>query len=149
MIRTIGLLLSLGLGALTASADAPRLTIGVVYVGSVNDYGYKTAGLEVFRRMLQGLTNDQIDYGMKHFLSKMDVDKITDGEHPEFGTVDKVGMFIRGALNKRLAENLKCTASMNERLMQHYHNYPADPEHFLDWQKILHETLNDAFVKLS
>jgi digeranylgeranylglycerophospholipid reductase len=115
----------------------------------VNDYGYKTAGLEVFRRMLQGLTNDQIDYGMKHFLSKMDVDKITDGEHPEFGTVDKVGMFIRGALNKKLAENLKCTASMNERLMQHYHNYPADPEHFLDWQKILHETLNDAFVKMS
>jgi flavin-dependent dehydrogenase len=115
----------------------------------VNDYGYKTAGLEVFRRMLQGLTNDQIDYGMKHFLSKMDVDKITDGEHPEFGTVNKVGMFIRGALNKKLAENLKCTASMNERLMQHYHDYPADPEHFLDWQKILHETLNDAFVKLS
>ena len=115
----------------------------------VADYGYKTAGLEVFRRMLQGLTNDQIDYGMKHFLSKMDVDKITNGEHPEFGTVNKVAMFIRGALNKKLAENLKYTASTNEKLMEHYHNYPADPEHFLGWQKILHETLNESFVKLS
>ena len=115
----------------------------------VSDYGYKTAGLEVFRRMLQGLTNDQIDYGMKHFLSKMDVDKITNGEHPEFGTINKVGMFVRGALNKKLAESLKYTASTNEKLMQHYHNYPADPEHFLGWQKILHETLNESFVKFS
>jgi len=115
----------------------------------VTDYGYKTAGLEVFRRMLQGLTNDQIDYGMKHFLSKMDVDKITDGEHPEFGIVNKVGMFIRGALNKKLAENLKYTASTNEKLMHHYQNYPDDPEHFLDWQRILHDTLNESFVRLS
>jgi digeranylgeranylglycerophospholipid reductase len=115
----------------------------------VNDYGYKTAGLEVFRRMLQGLTNDQIDYGMKHFLSKMDVDKITNGEHPEFSTVNKVGMFIRGALNKKLAENLKWTASTNEKLVEHYHNYPDDPEHFLDWQKILHGILNESYAKLS
>jgi digeranylgeranylglycerophospholipid reductase len=115
----------------------------------VNEYGYKTAGLEVFRRMLQGLTNDQIDYGMKHFLSKMDVEKITDGEHPEFNTVSKLGMYIRGALNKKLAENLKWTAFMNERLVEHYHNYPDDPEHFLDWQKILHEILNESYAKLS
>jgi digeranylgeranylglycerophospholipid reductase len=115
----------------------------------VNDYGYKTAGLEVFRRMLQGLTNDQIDYGMKHFLSKMDVEKITNGEHPEFSTVSKLGMFIRGALNKELAENLKWTACMNERLVEHYHNYPDDPEHFLDWQKILHKILNESYAKLS
>jgi len=115
----------------------------------VNDYGYKTAGLEVFRRMLQGLTNDQIDYGMKHFLSKMDVEKITNGEHPEFSTVSKIGMFIRGALNKELAENLKWTACMNERLVEHYHNYPDHPEHFLDWQKILHEILNESYAKLS
>ena len=115
----------------------------------VNDYGYKTAGLEVFRRMLQGLTNDQIDYGMKHFLSKMDVEKITNGEHPEFSAVSKIGLFIRGALNKELAGNLKWTAFMNERLVEHYHNYPNDPEHFLDWQKNLHEILNESYAKIS
>jgi flavin-dependent dehydrogenase len=113
----------------------------------INDYGYKTAGLEVFRRMLQGLTNEQIDYGMKHFLSKMDVDKITNGEHPEFSTVSKVGMLIRGALNKKLAENLKCTALANEKLVEHYRNYPVDPQHFLEWQKVLHKILNDSFMK--
>ena len=40
----------------------------------VEAYGYKTAGLEVFRRLLQKLTNNQINYGMKHFLSKLDVE---------------------------------------------------------------------------
>ena len=63
----------------------------------VEEYGYKTAGLEVFRRMLQDLTNDQINYGMKHFLSKMDVEKITNGEHPEFNAVDKLSMFIKAS----------------------------------------------------
>jgi len=113
----------------------------------INDYGYKTAGLEVFRRMLQGLTNEQINYGMKHFLSKMDVDKISKGEHPEFGTVEKIGMFIRGALNKRLAENLAYTSKLNEKLVEHYFNYPYSPEVFPQWQQILNNYLGGAFSK--
>src|SRR5919205_114495 len=113
----------------------------------INDYGYKTAGLEVFRRMLQGLTNEQINYGMKHFLSKMDVDKISKGEHPEFSTVDKIGIFIRGALNKKLAENLAYTSRLNEKLVKHYYNYPDTPETFIHWQQILNNYLDEAFSK--
>ena len=113
----------------------------------VNDYGYKTAGLEVFRRMLQGLTNEQIDYGMKHFLSKMDIDKITNGEHPQFTSVDRLGMIIRGGMNRRLADGLKFTANMNEKLVEHYRNYPSNPEGFPDWQQILDVQLKEAFVK--
>jgi digeranylgeranylglycerophospholipid reductase len=112
----------------------------------VNDYGYKTAGLEVFRRMLQGLTNEQIDYGMKHFLSKMDIDKITNGEHPQFTSLDKLGMIIRGGMNKSLADGLKFTASMNEKLVEHYQNYPSDPEGFPNWQQILHAHLKEASI---
>lgn len=113
----------------------------------INDYGYKTAGLEVFRRMLQGLTNDQINFGMKHFLSKMDIDKITKGEHPEFSTVDKLGMMIRGAMNKKLAEDLKYTASIDKVLVDHYYNYPDTPEGFPEWHKILLGHLEQAFAK--
>jgi digeranylgeranylglycerophospholipid reductase len=113
----------------------------------INDYGYKTAGLEVFRRMLQGLTNEQIDYGMKHFLSKMDIDKITNGEHPQFSSVDKLGLVIRGAMNKSLADALKFTASMNERLVEHYQNYPLHPQGFPHWQHVLNGHLNEAFSK--
>lgn len=113
----------------------------------INDYGYKTAGLEVFRRMLQGLTNDQIDYGMKHFLSKMDIDQITKGEHPEFGTVEKLGMMIRGAMNKKLADDLRYCASINKKLTEHYYDYPEAPEGFPGWQRHLHGMLQEAFAR--
>ena len=113
----------------------------------IDDYGYKTAGLEVFRRLLQGLTNEQINYGMKHFLSKMDIDKITKGEHPEFSTVDKLGMVIRGAMNKKLADDLKYCASVNKALTDHYYNYPDAPEGFVEWQKILMNHLENAFLR--
>lgn len=113
----------------------------------INDYGYKTAGLEVFRRMLQGLTNDQINYGMKHFLSKMDIDKITKGEHPEFSTVDKLGMMIRGAMNKQLADDLRYCANINKVLTAHYYDYPETPEGFPEWQKRLHGHLQEAFAR--
>jgi flavin-dependent dehydrogenase len=114
----------------------------------VEAYGYKTAGLEVFRRLLQKLSNDQINYGMKHFLSKLDVENITNGEHPEFGMVDKLNMFIHGALNKRLAEDLKTTAEVNKKLVSQYHNYPTNPNDFPEWQKSLNKTMSDAFIKL-
>lgn len=114
----------------------------------VDAYGYKTAGLEVFRRLLQKLSNDQINFGMKHFLSKLDIENITNGEHPEFGMVDKLNMFIHGAINKSLAEDLKHTAAVNKKLVVHYHNYPKDPNEFPEWQKGLSKLMSDAFVKL-
>ncbi|MDR4510327.1 MAG: NAD(P)/FAD-dependent oxidoreductase [Nitrososphaeraceae archaeon] len=113
----------------------------------INDYGYKTAGLEVFRRLLQTLTNDQIDYGMKYFLSKFDIEKITGGEHPEFGKLDKIGMLIRGALNKTLAEDLKFTSQLNKQLVEHYFNYPNGPDKFPAWKNKLDLYLNEAYSR--
>ncbi|MDW3626790.1 MAG: NAD(P)/FAD-dependent oxidoreductase [Nitrososphaeraceae archaeon] len=112
----------------------------------IKEYGYKTAGLEVFRRMLQSLSNEQIDYGMKNFLSKFDVEKISQGEHPEFSTLDKLGMLIRGALNKNLAEDLKYTSQMNKKLVEHYHNYPQNPEGFANWKFQLDGYLKEAYA---
>jgi len=112
----------------------------------IEEYGYKTAGLEVFRRLLQSLSNEQIDYGMKNFLSKFDVEKISQGEHPEFSTLDKLGMLIRGALNKDLAEDLKYTSQMNKKLVEHYHNYPQEPEGFNNWKVKLDGYLKEAYA---
>ena len=111
----------------------------------MSEYGYKTAGLEIFRRMLQSLSNEQIDYGMKNFLSKFDIEKIAQGEHPEFSTVDKLGMLIKGALNKNLAGNLKYTSQMNKKLVDHYHDYPQNPEGFTNWKNKLDLYLEEAY----
>src|ERR671918_1253592 len=109
----------------------------------INDYGYKTAGLEVFRRMLQGLSNDQINYGMKHFISKFDVEKITNGEHPEFGLVGKMGLAFASVMNQKLAASLKRTAELNASLVRHYNEYPGTPDGFAEWQNSLMEIMGN------
>ena len=129
------------------ASDVSEESLWKYNIDFINDYGYKTAGLEVFRRMLQTLSNEQIDYGMKHFLSKYDIDKISNGEHPEFTTLDKFGMLIRGALNKTLAEELKYTSQLNKKLIDHYHGYPIKPEGFNSWKNQLDKYMNEAYSK--
>ena len=114
----------------------------------INEYGYKTAGLEVFRRLIQTLTNDQISYGMKHFLGDLDVEAISKGEHPDFSTIGKIGMMIRGALNKKLAEGLRYTTQQNKWLTQHYYSFPDSPDGFDEWKNKMHQKLDEANTKL-
>ena len=110
----------------------------------INEYGYKTAGLEVFRRLLQGLSNEQINYGMRHFISKFDVEKITNGEHPEFSLVNKMGLVFASVINQKLAASLRTTAELNTLLVNHYDNYPSTPDGFPEWQNDLREIMKEV-----
>ncbi len=115
----------------------------------IKEYGYKTAGLELFRRLVQTMTNEQISYGMKHFLGNLDVESISKGEHPDFSGLGKLGMIIRGAMNKTVANGLRYTSGQNQWLVEHYNNYPKDPSGFDDWNKKLHKTLDESYVKIA
>ena len=151
-----------GIGpALVAGTIIGKVTVDAIQRGDVsenglwkynkdfiNEYGYKTAGLEVFRRLIQTLTNDQISYGMKHFLGNLDVEAISKGEHPDFSGLGKLGMMIRGALNKKLAEGLKFTSKMNGWLTKHYYDFPESPDGFKKWHKELHQKLDEANTRL-
>ncbi|MDI1495706.1 MAG: dehydrogenase [Cenarchaeum symbiont of Oopsacas minuta] len=114
----------------------------------INEYGYKTAGLELFRRLIQTLSNDQISYGMKHFLGNLDVESISKGEHPNFDSLGKIGIIIRGVLNKNLAKGLQFTTSENKWLTEHYGRYPESPEGFKKWNMELHTRFTEAKTKL-
>lgn len=57
-------------------------------------------------------------------------------------------MMIRGALNKKLAEDLRFTSKMNEHLV-HYRNYPETPAGFPDWSAKLNSYLTEAFSRFS
>ncbi|WP_420546121.1 NAD(P)/FAD-dependent oxidoreductase [Nitrosopumilus sp.] len=114
----------------------------------IKEYGYKTAGLELFRRLVQQMTNDQISYGMKHFLGNLDVESISKGEHPDFSGLGKIGMIIRGAMNKTVADGLRFTSKENQWLVEHYNEYPKDPSGFDEWNKTLHQRMDAAFMKV-
>ena len=114
----------------------------------IKEYGYKTAGLELFRALIQQMTNEQISYGMKHFLGNLDVESISKGEHPDFSGLGKFGMIIRGVMNKTVAKSLKYTSEQNQWLVEHYYNYPKDPSGFDEWNKTLHQRFGEALTKV-
>ncbi len=115
----------------------------------IEEYGYKTAGLELFRRLVQQMTNEQISYGMKHFLGNLDVESISKGEHPDFSGLGKIGMIIRGVMNKTVADGLRFTSKENQWLVEHYNNYPTRPEGFEEWNKALHKRMDAAFERVA
>jgi flavin-dependent dehydrogenase len=114
----------------------------------IKEYGYKTAGLELFRGLVQQMTNEQISYGMKHFLGNLDIESISKGEHPDFSGLGKIGMIIRGAMNQTVAKALKYTSEQNEWLVEHYNNYPKDPSGFDKWNNTFHQRFGEAITKV-
>ena len=113
-------------------------------------YGYQMASFEVLRRYLQTLPNDDINYGMKHFLSKDDIEHITRREHPEFNKIQlfNPAMWLRIMQKPKLAKGLKTVSETSRRLIDHNLNYPEKPSKFYEWQKELQTLLYQAYKEL-
>jgi flavin-dependent dehydrogenase len=100
----------------------------------VNHYGNKTAGLEVFRMYLQTLNNDQINYGMRHFLSSDEATEISLGEMPHLSAGKKIVKLFRGLGSYKAFSGLVFTMSRMRALNELYQNYPKDPAQFDAWK---------------
>jgi len=100
----------------------------------VNHYGNKTAGLEVFRMYLQTLNNDQINYGMRHFLSSDEATEISLGEMPHLSAGRKIVKLFRGLGSYKAFSGLVFTMSRMRALNELYQNYPKDPAQFDAWK---------------
>ncbi len=100
----------------------------------VNHYGNKTAGLEVFRMYLQTLNNDQINYGMRHFLSSDEATEISLGEMPHLSVGKKIVKLFRGLGSYKAFSGLVFTMGRMRALNELYQNYPKDPAQFDAWK---------------
>jgi digeranylgeranylglycerophospholipid reductase len=117
----------------------------------VRAYGYRMASFEILRRFLQILSNDDLNYGMKHFLGQDDVDSITRREHPEFKRVGfgSPARILWALPRLALARGLRYTAEKSRRLIQHYMNYPDSPDGFPAWHSRFMAELREAYVRFS
>lgn len=118
-------------------------------VDYMNLYGFQMASFEILRRYLQTLSNEQISYGMKYFLSEDDVRAIVNREHPKFSKLKLLNpaMLARVAAHPDLARGLQYTAKKSEALIAHNLNYPKSPEGFTAWKKELLQELGEAYAK--
>jgi digeranylgeranylglycerophospholipid reductase len=114
-------------------------------------HGYQMASFEVLRRYLQTVTNEQIDFGMKHFLTQEDIDAITERRHPKFNAVNKLNpkLLVRAAQRMELARGLRYTADMSESLVNHNLKYPTTPKGFPEWKKQIVKLIDETKTRFN
>jgi digeranylgeranylglycerophospholipid reductase len=115
----------------------------------VNHYGNKTAGLEVFRYYLQTLSNEEINYGMRHFLSANEATEISLGEMPHLSPLEKIVKLFRGLGSYKAFRGLIYTMRQMEALNNLYQNYPKDPAEFEHWKQRVDSILTDSRARFS
>jgi flavin-dependent dehydrogenase len=138
------------LGRVVAEAleagDASEGSLWKYNVEYMNTHGYPMASFEVLRRYLQTVTNEQINYGMKHFLSEEDVTAITERKHPEFNRARFMNpaMWVRVLAQLSLARGLRYTVEKSAALVEINLAYPDSPGGFAEWQKRLGRELAET-----
>ena len=115
----------------------------------MNTHGYPMASFEVLRRYLQTVTDEQINYGMKHFLSEDDVASITERKHPEFNRVRFFSpvMWFRVMSQLSLARGLRYTVTKSAALVDINLTYPTSPSRFDEWHRRLQGELAETVEK--
>ncbi len=117
----------------------------------VRAYGYRMASFEILRRFLQILSNEDLNYGMKHFLGQDDVDSITRREHPEFKRVGfgSPSRILWALPRLALARGLRYTAEKSRRLIERYMDYPSSPAGFPEWHSKFMAELREAYARFT
>jgi digeranylgeranylglycerophospholipid reductase len=112
-------------------------------------HGYPMASFEVLRRYLQTVTNEEINYGMKNFLSEDDIQSITEMKHPEFNRTRFMNpvMWFRILGRLSLARGLRYTVEKSSALVEINQRYPESPEGFESWRKVLQVELAETVAK--
>jgi len=108
------------------------------------EYGYKTAGLEVFRIYMQSLNNDVLNYGIKNFLSVKEANQLALGMMPELSLASKFSIALKGAKNINAFRELLYAVNKMKELNAIYMQYPKSPEEFEQWRKRVDKSMHEA-----
>ncbi len=111
-------------------------------------YGSKMAGMEVFRTFLQSMTNEDIDYGMKNFITYEEAVEITYGRIPELSLTSKIGKAMKGMKNVKTFKSLVWTVDTMKQLNRMYDGYPNTPREFPQFKAKIQSIVNDAKERL-
>ena len=110
----------------------------------VEEYGKKTAALEVFRIYLQTLDNSELNYGLRNFVTKKEAVAFSGGEVPESSFADKILKVALGIRKLTAFRNLAYSVSKMNALNRLYEEYPRAPSGFSEWKKKVDATLGEV-----
>ncbi len=121
-------------------------SLNVAYMRST---GAKQAALDIFRRFLQKLSDEEIEYGMeKRLIPEVDVyDASTTGEL-KLSTIEKALIVLRGLRRPSLLRKLKLVAEYMKMAKTLYQQYPETPEKLHVWINQRNSLIRNFMSKL-
>lgn len=115
--------------------------------GYMQLYGAKQAGLDVFRIFLQGLTNEDINYGMRYRLIKEeDILRVILGEDVRLNITEKTRRVFRGFGRLSLLKRLYNMAELHKKIKRLYQNYPVSPKGLPKWRMKVERIIENAKI---
>jgi geranylgeranyl reductase family protein len=114
-------------------------SLNVEYMRSL---GRKQAALDVFRRFLQELGNDDIAFAMeRRILPEADVYDVSASGELKMSIVEKALVVIRGLRRPTLLLKLKTVAEYMSRVRECYDRYPDEPIKLSRWVREVEDLL--------
>lgn len=115
--------------------DMQRETLWQYNVKYMQSYGVKQASLDIFRRLLQSTSDDELNFGMKNRLVKEeDVLRASLAGDLQLSARDKAERALRGAGKLGLLLKLEKTADRMREIKALYQEYPSS-EYFEHWKR--------------
>lgn len=112
--------------------------------------GAKQAALDIFRRFLQRLSNEDIEFGMeKRLIPETDVYDVSSKGELKVGVIEKALIVLRGLRRPSLLLKLKMVADYMRRIKEIYANYPEQPRELSSWRIKVEQLLREYEVKLA
>ncbi len=116
-----------------------------INVRYMKTYGAKYAGLNVFRIFLQGLTNEDLNYGMRYrLIQEEDLLKAALGEDIHLNVTDATQRIFKGLGRLSFLRRLYNMAKISKRVKHLYNEYPDSPKKMPEWKARGQELFEEA-----
>ena len=98
-------------------------------------YGNKQAALDIFRMLLVGSNDEDLDYGMNcKLITEDDVLKAAMGDNFRLNITETAKRVFKGRKRLGFLNKLRLTVKMMKEVRAHYKVYPLSPEGFESWR---------------
>ncbi|MFW9807228.1 MAG: hypothetical protein ACFFFK_10920, partial [Candidatus Thorarchaeota archaeon] len=100
------------------------------------NFGFKLASLEIFRRLLQSVSDEDMNYGFeRRLLEADDLMAANRGDGISLSVADKMRRVRRGAGRISLLRKLQKASSLMKKMNKAFINYPSNPDGLEIWEK--------------
>lgn len=111
----------------------------------LTDFGKRLASLEIFRRLLQAVADEDMDFGFeKRILEAGDLMAANRGDGLSLGLFDKLRRFRRGLSRVGLLRDLQKASNLMKKISRTYEAYPLNPSALDNWNESVLEIIKSA-----